>query len=160
MHRRQLRTRCDERIKEPDCLASFSKTAPNFAGIVCFSSSMNDNIAAFDKTDFTQAAAKRISRVRPLVLPEAGQEADHWNDRLLRARRQRPRRRPTNQRYDLPTLHCAPQIEGRPLPYCRAQASIRAVQKNKVARLPLMGWSGRAPAPPASQAGEGRQSQG
>src|ERR1700722_5576624 len=27
-------------------------------------------------------------------------------------------------------------------------------------RCPLMGWSGRAPAPPASEAGKGRQRQG
>jgi hypothetical protein len=39
----------------------------------------NCDIAAFDKADFTQAAAKRISQIRSLVLPQAAQDTDHWN---------------------------------------------------------------------------------
>src|SRR5258708_26490393 len=39
-------------------------------------------------------------------------------------------------------------------------AIIILTQLFEFARCPLMGWSGRAPAPPASEAGKGRQRRG
>jgi hypothetical protein len=67
----------------------------------------NRDIATFDEADFTQAAAKRISQIWPFALPQTGQETDHWDDRLLRARRERPRSRAAEQRYERATLHFA-----------------------------------------------------
>jgi hypothetical protein len=53
----------------------------------------NRDIATFDEADFTQAAAKRISQIWPLVLSQTVQETDHWDDWLLRVRDGRPRGR-------------------------------------------------------------------
>jgi len=60
----------------------------------------NRDIAAFNKAGFTQTAAKRISQIRALVLSEAGQETNHWNGWLLRARCGRPCRCPDPEERD------------------------------------------------------------
>ena len=58
------------------------------------------HVAAFDIAGFTQATAERIREVGPVISPQAGQEADHRHRRLLRARRERPRRRRTAEQRD------------------------------------------------------------
>src|SRR5262249_5095646 len=50
-------------------------------------------VAAIDIAGFAQAAAEGGREIGPIVLPEAVQESDHRQRRLLRARRERPRSR-------------------------------------------------------------------
>src|SRR5262245_42321175 len=53
----------------------------------------NRHVTAIDIARFTQATAERRRQVGPIIWPQAVQEPDHRHRQLLRARRERPRRR-------------------------------------------------------------------
>src|SRR5262249_16000386 len=53
----------------------------------------NRHVTAIDIARFTQATAERRRQVGPIIWPQAVQETDHRHRQLLRARRERPRRR-------------------------------------------------------------------
>ena len=62
-------------------------------------------VLAFDIAGFFKAFAERAHTVRCGIRGPAVYEPDHWQRRLLRPRRQRPRRRPTKPRDELPPSH-------------------------------------------------------
>src|SRR5262249_41686771 len=64
------------------------------------------HVAAVDITGFTQAATERGREIGPVILTERVQEPDHGHRRLLRTRREGPRRScAAEQRYELAALH-------------------------------------------------------
>src|SRR5215831_18110511 len=58
------------------------------------------NVLARHISGFAQAAAKAFHQVRALTGRKTVQESDHRHRWLLRARRERPRCRPAEQRYE------------------------------------------------------------
>src|SRR5262245_12271616 len=66
---------------------------------------LNREVLVVDQTRFTQALPKRCDTVGVGLRRAGTEEADHRHTRLLRARRQRPRRRAAEQRYEIAAFH-------------------------------------------------------
>jgi hypothetical protein len=66
------------------------------------------NIASFDVAGFSQTFVECGDEICELLRGNGRQKPDHRHCRLLRARRERPRRRATEQRYELAALHVGP----------------------------------------------------
>src|SRR5262249_47403686 len=65
----------------------------------------NFHVLAFDIAKFAETGSKRRQERRIGPGKPAAQKPDHRQRRLLRSRRERPRRRAAEQRYELATLH-------------------------------------------------------
>src|SRR6266516_6817862 len=66
----------------------------------------NCYVASVDTAGFTQATAERCRKVGSVILPQGVQEPDRGRDVLLRACRERPRRRrATEQRDEFAASH-------------------------------------------------------
>src|SRR5262249_15912596 len=63
----------------------------------------NLKVPTLDITDFTEALAKCSDELR--IGGEAAEKADHWGHYLLRARRERPRRRAAEQSDEVAAPH-------------------------------------------------------
>src|SRR5262249_56096437 len=69
---------------------------------------LNDSVLAFNVAGFTEAFRKRCRMASGAVERSTADKADHRHRRLLRARRERPRRCAAEQRYELAALHSIP----------------------------------------------------
>jgi hypothetical protein len=98
------------------------------------------------------AATQRSSVARCFViaLSKRRQHRPHLA-RLLRARRERPRRRSAAEKRDeLAPPHGLPSSEGRILPH-RYAKTLLCITAKLIGEWQRMGWTGRAPAPNGSQ---------
>ena len=74
------------------------------------------DVATIDETCFAQALSKSRNQMDARLERAIVKEPNHWNRRLLRARRKRPRRRAAEQRDELAT---SMPIDLHPLPLTR-----------------------------------------
>src|SRR5262245_34355590 len=67
---------------------------------------LDDHVLTLYVARFAEAFAERGCMAGRTIERATGDKADHWSCRLLRARRERPRRcRPADKRDELPPLH-------------------------------------------------------
>src|SRR5262249_39269597 len=66
---------------------------------------LDRDVLAFDVAGFLQTLSECANKVRIRSGRSAMKVTDHWNNRLLRARRERPRSRTAEKRYELAPSH-------------------------------------------------------
>src|SRR5262245_30896083 len=117
---------------------------------------LDRHILALDVAGFTKALpecgqiACTINKRRAAKRGTRAEHADHRHRRLLRARRERPRGRATEQCNEFAPPHGAyPKAKGRELIIAPCIAAKRGHSSR------VMGWSGRAPAPASKRSWPG-----
>src|SRR5215469_13933464 len=75
-------------------------------GLVLCPAILDRHILALDVAGFTKALAECGQISCTIDRRRAAEEPNHRHRRLLRARHERPRRRTTEQRYELAASHC------------------------------------------------------
>src|SRR4029450_11528100 len=121
-----------------------------------------------EEAGFAQASSKCLHQMRGVLGGPSAEISDHRHRRLLRARRERPRHRcAAEQRDELAPFqlieeHSVPSQAGaglQDIELARISQEVTERFYNLLAggeggRCPIIGWSGRAPAPPAIEAGK------
>jgi hypothetical protein len=111
VHRGSAAGGCNHGDPEPDQI--FRECRYSLVLVFC-PAVFNLDVAPFHVTQFAQSLAKSFDLVGSAGKTLVVEKSDHRHFRLLRARRQRPRSRPADERYERAPPHSIPRWQGRP----------------------------------------------
>src|SRR5262249_38685544 len=101
---------------------------------------IDSHVAALNITSFAQALPECGHQMCNTFGPGGGEEPDHRHRRLLRARRERPRRRAAEQRDEVAAVHSITSSAMASTPGGTVRPSVLAVFK-LITNSNLVGWT-------------------